>query len=230
VAPPLVREGAKVQTPWLYRFLQNPEMLRHMSVLRMPKFNMSQEEAQILANYFAAVEDTPYPYQRVPQQEAPYQQAMNELFHEEYEDTRTDNYTSETWQMFMYKGNKCVGCHTVAGREYVSATKPGEPEVRGPNLPRAEDRLQPDWMLMWLYYPKWSTPYTKMPVNFPLDKPSDVPLFGTDPQAQTKATRDALMNHAHLLETQGVKIWEVPGASAEANPADPSSQEETKND
>ncbi|MBD3674767.1 MAG: c-type cytochrome [Planctomycetaceae bacterium] len=210
VAPPLIREGAKVQTPWLFRFLQNPEMLRHMTVLRMPKFNMSPDEAQTLANYFAAVDETPYPYQEVPQKDAPYQRAMNEIFHEKYEEARTDDYLSESWQMFMFKGNKCIGCHSVGGREYFSAAKPGEPEVRGPNLPRAEDRLQPDWTLMWIYYPKWATPYTKMPVNYPLDKPSSLPLFGADPQAQTKAVRDALMNHAKLLEKEGVKIWDLP--------------------
>jgi cbb3-type cytochrome oxidase cytochrome c subunit len=222
VAPPLVREGAKVQTPWLFRFLQNPEMLRHMAVLRMPKFNMSEDEAQTLANYFAAVDETPYPYQRIPQKEAPYQRAMNELFHEKYEETRTDNYLTETWQMFMFKGNKCIGCHAVAGRRYVSAAKPGEPEVRGPDLRRVEDRLQPDWTLMWIFYPKWSTPYTKMPVNYPLDQQSPLPLFGGDPQAQTRAVRDALMNHAKLLEEEGNKIWNLPGA-AETETTQPSS-------
>lgn len=217
VAPPLIREGSKVQTPWLFRFLQNPEMLRHMTVLRMPKFNMSPEEAQTLANYFAAVEGTDYPYQEIPQQDAPYQRAMNEIFHEKYEETRTDNYLPETWQMFQFKGNKCIGCHSVGGREYFSSAKPGEPEVRGPNLSRAEDRLLPDWTLMWIYYPKWATPYTKMPVNYPLDKPSSLPLFGADPQAQTKAVRDALMNHSSLLEREGVEIWEAP-MNTEENP------------
>jgi len=215
VAPPLVREGAKVQTPWLFRFLQNPETLRHMTVLRMPKFNMSPAEAQTLANYFAAVDGSDYPYQEVPQKDAPYQQSMNIEFHEKYKDTRTDDYLSEAWQMFMFKGNKCIGCHSVGGREYFSSAKPGEPEVRGPNLPRVEERLQPDWTMMWIYYPKWATPYTKMPVNYPLDKPSSLPLFGTDPAAQTRAVRDALMNHAELLETQGVKIWDLPAKTEE---------------
>ncbi len=71
---------------------------------------------------------------------------------------------------------------------------------------------------MWIYYPKWATPYTKMPVNYPLDKPSSLPLFGADPQAQTRAVRDALMNHSRLLEEEGVKIWDLPAANNEEKP------------
>ena len=56
--PPLYLEGLKVQTPWLFNFLKNPELIRHEAVLRMPRFNMSDEEAQALANYFSAVDDS----------------------------------------------------------------------------------------------------------------------------------------------------------------------------
>ena len=56
VPPPLYQEGFKVQTSWLHKFLLNPEPIRNMTVLSMPKFNMSSEEAATLANYFAAVD------------------------------------------------------------------------------------------------------------------------------------------------------------------------------
>jgi mono/diheme cytochrome c family protein len=54
--PPLVREGQKVQTEWLYNFLRNPTQIRPVTVLRMPKFNMSDEDARALVNYFAAAD------------------------------------------------------------------------------------------------------------------------------------------------------------------------------
>ncbi len=54
--PPLPGEGRKVQTDWLHAFLIDPYPIRPAAVLRMPKFNMSSEEAQSLANYFAAVD------------------------------------------------------------------------------------------------------------------------------------------------------------------------------
>ncbi|MFN9968266.1 MAG: hypothetical protein ACK58T_00070, partial [Phycisphaerae bacterium] len=54
--PPLLQEGFKVQTDWLYQFLLEPSKIRYTTVLRMPRFNMSREEARTLANYFAAVD------------------------------------------------------------------------------------------------------------------------------------------------------------------------------
>jgi mono/diheme cytochrome c family protein len=54
--PPLFREGERVQPNWLYQFLLNPRMLRPQVLLRMPRFNMSGEDAAALANYFAAVD------------------------------------------------------------------------------------------------------------------------------------------------------------------------------
>jgi hypothetical protein len=81
--PPLLREGEKVQPGWLFQFLRNPGKIRPQMadgdgflVLRMPRFNMSDEEAQILVNNFGAVDrlENPgygltYPYLTVPQRE-----------------------------------------------------------------------------------------------------------------------------------------------------------------
>jgi mono/diheme cytochrome c family protein len=54
--PPLFREGERVQPGWLYGFLRNPTVVRPEGymLLRMPKFNMSAEDAQALVNYFSA--------------------------------------------------------------------------------------------------------------------------------------------------------------------------------
>jgi hypothetical protein len=80
--PPLIREGEKVQPAWLYQFLRNPGKVRPQErdggvlVLRMPRFNMSDEEAMALVNYFAAAdrmgnpgESLNYPYLAVKQRE-----------------------------------------------------------------------------------------------------------------------------------------------------------------
>jgi nitrate reductase cytochrome c-type subunit len=55
--PPLIREGERVQPNWLYGFLLNPPPVRptNYMMLRMPKFNMSSEEARTLVNYFSGV-------------------------------------------------------------------------------------------------------------------------------------------------------------------------------
>jgi mono/diheme cytochrome c family protein len=84
VPPPLQREGEKVQPDWLFQFLRNPQPIRFLreqfgpdslgTVLRMPRFNMSDDEATALVNYFAAVdklgnpaEGLNYPYVAIPQ-------------------------------------------------------------------------------------------------------------------------------------------------------------------
>jgi mono/diheme cytochrome c family protein/cbb3-type cytochrome oxidase cytochrome c subunit len=55
--PPLIREGERVQPNWLYGFLLNPTVIRPQSymLLRMPKFNMSPEDARQLVDYFTSV-------------------------------------------------------------------------------------------------------------------------------------------------------------------------------
>jgi mono/diheme cytochrome c family protein len=73
--PPLLREGEKTQPGWLFQFLRHPFLIRPMTVLRMPRFNMSDEEAMDLVNYFNAADriNNPgiglsYPYPPPPAQ------------------------------------------------------------------------------------------------------------------------------------------------------------------
>src|SRR5690606_36727388 len=96
--PPLYKEGDKVQTPWLFEFLKNPDRLRYTTVLRMPRFNMSDEEARALANYFAAVDGAEYPYQPIPQQQPPYLDEQLVAFHNEFPDDE-HGYLTEAWNL-----------------------------------------------------------------------------------------------------------------------------------
>lgn len=77
--PILVGEGEKVQPDWLYQFLLNPHLIRPLTLLRMPKFNMSPDEAMAIVNYFNAVDKhrnrgigLTYPYVGVPQRDEGY--------------------------------------------------------------------------------------------------------------------------------------------------------------
>jgi len=79
VPPALLRQGEKTQPNWLYQFLKNPEPIRPAVVLRMPKFNMSDEDALALVNYFAAADriSNPgvglhYPYFSIPERDDAY--------------------------------------------------------------------------------------------------------------------------------------------------------------
>src|SRR5581483_1474590 len=82
--PPLLREGEKAQPEWLFRFLRNPHEIRPVTVLRMPKFNLSDDEAMALVNYFAAAdkisnpgEGLVYPYAAVRQRDDAYWETMS---------------------------------------------------------------------------------------------------------------------------------------------------------
>jgi cytochrome c551/c552 len=207
VPPPLYEEGIKVQTPWLYAFLKDPSRLRHTTVLRMPQFNMSNDEAEKLANYFSAVDGVPFPYQDVPQREPEYLAAKEQAH---------SNYLQDAWKVITMgpPAGVCAGCHSVGGREFVA----GDPTkvTRGPNLDMAASRLRPDWLQLWLYNPKWITPYTKMPQNFAKDGKIFPELFDGDGQQQAVAARDALLNYLRMLEKEGKATAAAPAAAAAA--------------
>ncbi len=223
--PPLYQEGFKVQTPWLYQFLLEPTQLRYTTVLRMPKFNMSEKEAKTLANYFAAVDGAEFPYQEQAPKDADYLAARAaELSHEGLlKDGET--YLGESWKAL--NGPLCVKCHSLGGRKF----KVSDPvkDIQGPNLNVVQNRLRADWVKLWLYKPTWITPYTSMPLNFPKNNPTQFPdLFGGDPDAQVTATRDALLNYTRLMEDIGPTTYAPPVAApvdgaapaADAVPAD----------
>ncbi len=79
VPPSLLREGEKTQPDWLFRFLRNPHEIRPVTVLRMPKFNMSDEDAAALVNYFGGADRVSnpafglsYPYFKIPERDESY--------------------------------------------------------------------------------------------------------------------------------------------------------------
>jgi mono/diheme cytochrome c family protein len=231
--PPLFMEGDKVQTGWLYRFLKDPEQIRFTPVLRMPKFNMSDEEARILASYFAAADGVQYPYQAVPQQEPGYQQAADDSYQRKYpERAAKQSYLDEGWSTMMgvsmipgetvkgqqpgvISGQGCNKCHQVGGQVYVKTPiKPGDPPApRGPNLSNVSQRLRPEWVHVWLLNPKRITPYTAMPINFGSHQVGNMaPLFKGTPLDQTMGVRDALMNYNLMMERKALRQSQSPAA------------------
>jgi len=85
--PPLLRAGEKLQPAWTFQFLRNPEKVRPQAVLRMPRFNMSDDEAMTLVNYFAAADKLKNPgigltspYLTIEQREESYWAKMNSQY------------------------------------------------------------------------------------------------------------------------------------------------------
>ncbi|MBI1883591.1 MAG: c-type cytochrome [Chlamydiae bacterium] len=197
IAPNLTGEGAKVQPEWLFGFLKNPIAIRPWLAVRMPRFNLSDEDATHLVNYFSALSDAKYPYEssegEVPERERKAGQKLFEMF-------------------------KCMSCHPVS----LDASAKGNQVVNlGPNLGLAKDRLRHEWIAKWILGPEELQPGTKMPTNFPKmgDKrisfvPNllksaqfedtkkffedllgpDLDAFLADPALQTQAIRDYLIS------------------------------------
>ncbi len=143
-APPtLDGEGGRVQPSWLVEFLQHPKTLRPWLDIRMPDFGMSPAEAQVLAQYFAAVA-------HVPAADEPFDRAPDDVI------------ALGRRRLLHYK---CLQCHP-ATRE--SALPEGvEPEDLSINLTLTRTRLRPSWLHDFLARPKAVVGMaTRMPTVF----------------------------------------------------------------
>jgi cbb3-type cytochrome oxidase cytochrome c subunit/cytochrome c551/c552 len=205
--PPLYQEGIKIQTPWLYDFLLEPQTIRHTTVLRMPKFNMSMEEARVLANYFAAVDGSDFPYHEQEATSQAYLDSQQLELTKEGVLAKDAGYLHEGWKSL--NGTLCIKCHSVGGRKF----KVSDPknDVQGPDLNRVQRRLRSDWVKLWLYNPKWIVPYTSMPLNFPHNNGAQFPdLYNGDAGAQVEGTVDALLNYTRMMEEVGPTTYAPP--------------------
>ena len=174
LAPPILDgEGAKVQSNWLFGFLQHPITLRPWLKVRMPTFGLSPEETDILVDYFLAQDAVEIPFVYVNEATMPegYVEAGRLL--------ASDDYFS------------CYSCHQQGD------IKPEGPEEGwAPDLVLAKERLNPAWIVEWLRDPQALDPGTKMPAfyNFDDDEP-DGPddILGGNDEKQVEALRDYIL-------------------------------------
>jgi len=214
--PPLLNEGAKVQTNWLHDFLLNPYPIRPAVVLRMPRFNMTSEEAAKLVNYFAAIDNVEYPYNSSSRQQDNYLDTLNT----EYQQATGGASTRFGDAMkVVTNDNYCVKCHLVG--DFVPK---GADRAKAPNLAAVYNRLRPDYMRDWIANPKTILPYTSMPVNVPYDP--DAPNLGGVAQdlyhgtsiEQVDALVDLLLNFDKYAKQQ-TSVAEMITGQAPTPPA-----------
>ncbi len=193
--PPLIREGLKVQTPWLTRFLKDPYPIRPAANLRMPRFHWDlpkQDETGALANYFPARDDAPFPYQDIPQREQNYLSAR---------DASHADYLSDGWKIMAKEGSACLSCHAIGA----NVPGGGAGQVNGPNLRQVSDRFRSAYLLEWLARPQRLVPYSVMPQNVPPHGAIAVHVpksFEGKPFELVEAMRDTLLNYVTAAEGQ----------------------------
>ncbi len=130
LAPDLSYEGSRARRAWLVDFLKSPQTLRPTLVFRMPQFNMTTQEANILADYLTMAMQHPAVDLEAAEAEkfTPQMAALGkELYEVKYQ---------------------CQACHTIGSSGgYV-----------GPNLSNAGNWLTPAWTEAWLRNPQTLVP------------------------------------------------------------------------
>jgi mono/diheme cytochrome c family protein len=161
--PPLTPEGSRVNRDWLHGFLRAPTTIRPWLSVRMPTFGLSDDHLARVSAYLAEIAPPNPP----PSPIAPGSpSAGKELF--------------ETL--------KCQQCHVLG------SIPAGQPTANlAPDLRRASERLQPEWIVAWLRNPSAILPGTRMPTFWPDYPKSYYPQLNRDGDAQIRALRDHLV-------------------------------------
>lgn len=138
MAPDLTWEGTSVTRPWLVSFLKNPNTLRPALIRRMPRFNLTDAEANTLADYIMTVYQTPA-FDRDSIDPAKFTSADVEHGKELY-----------------YGKYACQSCHILdpdKDKGYI-----------GPTLTQVGTRLNAAWIFHWLKNANSLRPGTLEPV------------------------------------------------------------------
>lgn len=166
-APPIIDgEGKKVQSPWLYHFLQSPTAIRPWLHYRMPTFGFNDEELATLVEYFQNL-DNVHPDFGAPKSLAA---GAAEL----------------AAGKIVFQKLQCIKCHKSNPEPGLSAS------FLAPDLVHAKDRLRPEWVIDWLKDPQAIQAGTMMPAFFPEGNSPITDILGGDAAQQIKAMRDYL--------------------------------------
>jgi mono/diheme cytochrome c family protein len=138
MAPELTWEGSSVQRAWLVNFLKNPNTLRPALIRRMPKFDVTDAEANILADYIMTVYQTPA------------------FDHETLDSSRFTSADVEHGKELFYGKYACQSCHIVDPNK--------DKGYIGPTLTQVGARLTASWMFHWLKNSQSLRPGTQEPV------------------------------------------------------------------
>jgi mono/diheme cytochrome c family protein len=176
--PTQLRQGQRTQPEWLFHFLKNPQTgeVRPWLKARMPTYDLTDAEANVLVRYFALEGRTRFPYE-TPQV------------------ITTPEHLAAGKQLFDQL--RCALCHIVEG---MALGKPLD-EIPEEDLPRlapdmnlAHKRLQRDWLInKWLPEPLAQVPGTRMP-QFEYGHAVAPHILGGDTRKQLEALTDYILS------------------------------------
>lgn len=140
LAPALSHEGSRANAAWLREFLRNPYTLRPTLVERMPRFNLSDAEIEVIVRYMKTVlvrDDIPA--------DLPAGQLSGEADILEGKRLYEEKYQCQTCHQIDYQGG-------TMGPELISSdTSIGQ-------------RRTPGWIYAWIRNPRALDPRTREPV------------------------------------------------------------------
>ncbi len=222
LAPPIIQgEGAKVQSGWLFEFLQTPRTgeIRPWLEVHMPTFGFTDAELNDLTLYFASLDRASYPFLVADGDGNPATWAAGKK---------------------VFELLKCAQCHP---RSIEDLNRPGiDRATLAPNLQMAAKRLRHDWIADWIRRPDEWMPGTRMPTNFPkgddghrfspLGQIFDAPSFAPDRAEFARllggdaAARQFLSSPEAVTRALGDYVWSigVNGGTAPVAPAPPPAQ------
>lgn len=156
--PWLVKQGQRVQADWFHHFLDNVYPIRPWLEVRMPSYNLTNEEKNKIVAMFQhkASQDTFENLVDVVKWNPGEREAAKKLF-AEYE---------------------CATCHTSGFNN---------DEAQAPNLYLAKRRLRPSWTHDWLKNPQSFLPYTTMPNFWEDGEAQNSEILGGDVDKQVQA-------------------------------------------
>ncbi len=161
--PYLTKQGHRVQTEWFYNFLKNVHPIRSYVNVRMPTFNLSNDELNKIVAYFQA---------------AAGQITFEEDINIEWEPGEKEA-AKRIWNELA-----CTTCHTPG-----FTSDPAQ----APDLHYAKKRLRGSWIEAWISNPQSFLSYTSMPAFWDDGSGNLIPavdgVLDNDPKRQIRAVR-----------------------------------------
>lgn len=185
--PTLYGEGERVLTDWVHGFMQKPSVLRPRLRVRMPTFQLPNDEINKLVTFFAS--DGPgvkveFPF--VPEQRVSL--SRTQLLNAKH----------------LFNRLQCANCHTVGEKLSPAQMEEGSKGL-APDFLLSAQRLRRDWIVKFLKDPQKLMPGTRMPDFWP-ELVSPVPdILGGNSQAQIQLIVDYLIYLGQRMPSQGAE-------------------------